>query len=103
MVGSGMSIPVGFPSWGTLITKLYQQIESTVWSRDDKTHQWIKNNLSNQPDWVAEVLRSIARDSFDRALRQVFKVSGLLPFSTAHTLVALLPFKGYLTTNIMIH
>ena len=41
MVGSGMSIPVGFPSWGTLITKLYQQIESTVWSRDDKTHQKI--------------------------------------------------------------
>ncbi len=99
MVGSGLSIPLGFPSWDTLIEKLYRQVESTVWPKDEKTHEWVKKNLNTQPDWVAEVLRSTARDSFDQELRQVFRVSGLLPFSMAHAFIALLPFKGYITTN----
>ena len=99
LVGSGLSIPLGFPSWENLITKLYDRIKSNHWKQDIKTKKWLKDNFNSVPDWTAELLKSISGDFYTKALSEIFKSYPENPVSIAHALISLIPFKGYITTN----
>lgn len=98
LVGAGLSIPLKFPSWDKLIKEIFHHVESTSWFKDDKNYKWLIDKSNSHPDWVAEVLHTEQKESFRNALKEVFKKREL-PFSYNHALLALLPFKGYVTTN----
>lgn len=98
LVGAGLSMPLGFPSWEKLIKEVFRYVESTSWFKDDKNYKWLTDKCSGYPDWVAEVLHTEQKESFRNALKDIFskRPSG---FSYNHALLSLLPFKGYVTTN----
>jgi len=98
LVGAGLSIPLKFPSWDKLIKEIFRQVESTSWFRDDKNYKWLNEKSNTHPDWVAEVLHTEQKESFRTAVKEVFKKREL-HYSYNHALLALLPFKGYVTTN----
>lgn len=98
LIGAGLSIPLGFPSWDKLIKEIFRFVESTSWYRDDKNYKWLNEKSNTHPDWVAEVLHTEQKDSFRNALKEIFKKRDL-QFSLNHALLALLPFRGYVTTN----
>jgi len=98
-VGSGLSIPVGFPTWENLIYKIYEVVKKSQWNNDSDTLEWIEKNLASRPDWVAEVLKWKNLDSFNKAIRDIFKSNTYSGLSIPHALLSLLPFKGYITTN----
>jgi hypothetical protein len=55
LVGSGLSVPIGFPSWEKLIFLIYEKIQDHIWS-DNENREWLKNMFNKAPDWAAEVL-----------------------------------------------
>lgn len=98
-VGSGLSIPVGYPSWKNLISTIFKKIESTISIRDENNRKWLSENFFSNPDWVAEVISSASHDEYYNALRNIFLESNQKDVSLNHILISLLQFKGYLTTN----
>lgn len=98
-VGSGLSIPVGYPSWGKLISDIYKSIRGGLWNLDLQTEKWLDANFKNRPDWTAEILKSSPGDFYNKALKEIFKKKTNIPVSLIHALLSLIPFKGYLTTN----
>jgi hypothetical protein len=99
LVGSGLSVPLKYPSWEKLIEQIYNRIESSSSAKDAANEQWMLNNSSAQPDWVAEVITSASRNEFYNAIRDIFLANDCKEISINHILMALLSFKGYLTTN----
>jgi hypothetical protein len=98
-VGSGLSIPLGYPSWESLIFQMYEKIQAQLPYRDNKNREWLKNNFTALPDWTAEVLKSAPGDLYKDSLKEIFKRSINNSSSIPHSLISLIPFKGYVTTN----
>jgi len=99
LVGSGLSIPLGYPSWADLILKIYERIQNQIWKSDSKDRQWLKKNCSALPDWAAELLKSTPGNYYYEALSAIFKETSPKPSSIPHALISLLPFKSFITTN----
>lgn len=97
LVGSGLSLPLGFPTWRGLIKKLSKSVRSTAWTHDPNFENWVQT--ATHLDWVAEVLRADRPEAFKSGLIDCFRGVTPLRFSLAHSLLALLPFRGYWTTN----
>jgi hypothetical protein len=105
MVGAGLSIPLGFPSWDKLIVKAYEKIQADIWDRNAKDKvkdkAWLKSNCNSKPDWAAEILKFLHENSFREAIIKIFKEveeNGTLN-SLPHALISLIPFRGFITTN----
>lgn len=99
LVGSGFSIPLGYPSWNELIRQLLSGVDSSVWRRDDQSYECLVGKAVSQPEWVVEIIRSQQPESYFRSMRAAFEPRGHTSASLAHALLALLGFKGFLTTN----
>ena len=97
LVGSGLSIPLGLPTWKGLIEKIYDSVEAAAWRHDEQIYQWVR--ASQHYEWVAEVLRADQPEAFARAIIEIFGPKHMPPLSVAHALLAVLPLRGYWTTN----
>lgn len=98
-VGSGLSIPLGYPSWKNLVTSLFKKIEKNLSIKDEENRRWLKDSFSTQPDWAAEVINSASQGGYSSALREIFNISNEQKVSWNHILISLLSFRGYITTN----
>lgn len=98
-VGSGLSIPLGYPSWKGLVERIYQGVESTRPIRDEGDRKWIGNTFASQPDWVAEVIQYVSTDLYAQVIRQIFSKQRHDKISLNHVFSSLIPFHSYLTTN----
>ena len=96
-VGAGLSIGMGYPTWETLIRKISENIDGTLW-RNSNLQEWAQKNASSAPEWVAEVLSQTNQKEYNDALLEEFGHNGKKS-SVIHALLSLLPFKGYITTN----
>ena len=96
-VGAGLSVGMGYPTWETLIGRISENIDSTLW-RNSTLQEWAQKNASNAPEWVAEVLSQTNHKEYCDALLNEFGHSNKKS-SVIHALLSLLPFKGYITTN----
>lgn len=97
--GTGLSIPLGLPSWNTLVEEIFKGVSSSAWSSNFKDKEWLKEKCSSMPDWAAEVLKSENPQQFRATLKDVFRNTNFDIFSLNHCLLSLIPFKAYLTTN----
>jgi len=96
-IGAGLSIGIGYPSWETLICKMAENIDSAQWGNSD-LQDWAIKTAGNAPEWVAEVLSQTNRKEYCDALLSEFG-QNIKKTSDTHALLALLPFRGYITTN----
>lgn len=96
-VGAGLSIGMGYPSWETLVCKIAENIDSAQWG-NSYLQDWAIKTASNAPEWVAEVLSQTDHKAYCDALLNEFG-HNTKETSDTHALLALLPFKGYITTN----
>ena len=96
-VGAGLSIGMGYPTWETLIRKISENIDGTLW-RNSNLQEWAQKNASSAPEWVAEVLSQTNQKEYNDALLEEFGHNDKKS-SVIHALLSLLPFKGYITTN----
>lgn len=96
-VGAGLSISAGYPSWEGLICKIAESIDCVQWGSSD-LQNWAVKNANSSPEWVAEVLSQTNPKAYADALLNEFgcKTKNV---SFTHALLALLPFRGYITTN----
>ena len=96
-IGAGLSTGVGYPSWTTFVNTLADTIDSAMW---DKTglQEWARKNAESNPEWVAEVLHMTNIHQYKQAIIKEFGIEKKND-SITHSLLALLPFKGYITTN----
>lgn len=99
LIGSGISIPLGFPSWGQLVEQLYESLAKGEYQPDSKTKGWLKENFKSYPDWTAELLKNLPGNFYVNSLSKIFNRLPRNPLSIVHALIALLPFKSYITTN----
>lgn len=99
LIGSGISIPLGFPSWEQLVEQLYDYLSKGEYQPDNKTEAWLKDNFKSYPDWTAELLKNHSREFYVNSLSKIFNKLPQNPLSVTHALIALLPFKSYITTN----
>ncbi|MBI5504189.1 MAG: SIR2 family protein [Deltaproteobacteria bacterium] len=98
-VGSGLSMPLGLPSWSRLISIICERVAATMYSPDPRNSQWLRHISDAQPEWAAEVIHGMGPDKYFAVLRDVFGAHPSTPFSFNHSLLALLPFQMFLTTN----
>lgn len=98
-VGSGLSVPLGYPSWKNLVRSIHQNVEATKSGTDDSDRQWIENSFASQPDWVAEAIEHGSREAYLASLRRIFDKKTTKNASFNHIFSVLLPFEKYLTTN----
>lgn len=96
-VGAGLSIGMGYPSWETLICKIAENIDNTLWGNSE-LQEWSKKNANSAPEWVAEVLSQTHYKGYTDALMHEFE-RDIKSNSYIHAFLSLLPFKGYITTN----
>lgn len=96
-VGAGLSIGMGYPSWETLVCKIAENIDNTLWGASE-LQEWAKKNANSSPEWVAEVLSQTHYKGYSDALIKEFG-QNTPKKSYMHALLSLLPFKGYITTN----
>jgi|GEM_PF-3452959 len=96
-VGAGLSIGAGYPSWKDLIISISNKIMCAEWS-DKSLIDWIVNNSKYNPEWAAEVLFNTSKHDYYESLRNIFDNNKNVN-SLTHSLLAILPFKGYVTTN----
>lgn len=102
LIGAGMSIPLNYPSWSQLIEDIYEKLEQKgfidINNKDLKG--WIDNNIKSSPEWVAEILSNLNEEEFVETLKEcISKYNSTDISSLNHALIALLPFKSYITTN----
>ena len=96
LVGSGISIPVGYPSWGQLITELRNRVVPELLTFPDENllsrASLIRTTLEQYPDRVDR------RRLYEQYLSERFR-----PRTPSHALVhrtlIQLPFCGLVTTN----
>lgn len=96
-VGAGLSAGIGYPSWKSLINKIAENVAGTQWRRS-KLQAWAAGAADTAPEWVAEVLSQTDHKGYSDALIREFGDNSKKT-SVTHALLALLPFKGYITTN----
>ncbi len=96
-IGAGLSIGMGYPSWETLVCKIAENIDNTLWV-DSELQKWVKKNANCAPEWVAEVLAQTNYKGYCDALKKEFGRNAKKS-SYMHAFLSLLPFKGYITTN----
>ena len=96
-VGAGLSIGMGYPSWDTLVCKIAENIDNTLWGNSE-LQEWARKNANSAPEWVAEVLSQTNHKGYCDALINEFGHNAKED-SFIHALLSLLPFKGYITTN----
>lgn len=99
LVGSGMSVSLGYPTLKDLIEKIFETVQSALARTDPPNMEWVRSQLASTPDWVAEVIQSASPDKYSAAIRSTFTSPRSRSVSLNHLLTALLPFRGYLTTN----
>lgn len=97
-IGAGLSTSARYPSWTELIQSITQEIIDSKYSSDKSLRKWVEDNATKNPEWVAEVLLNANSHSFYAALRNIFDKKEEI-YSFVHALLAILPFKGYVTTN----
>lgn len=97
-VGAGLSMGVGYPSWTGLMNAIAENIASSVW-RETEVCEWVISNAEKNPEWVAEVLSETNRKQYFESIAFEFKKEAKRVSSFTHAILALLPFKGYITTN----
>lgn len=96
-VGAGLSIGMGYPSWDTLVCKIVENIDNTLWGNSE-IQEWARENANDAPEWVAEVLSQTHHKGYCNALIREFSHNAEED-SFIHALLSLLPFKWYITTN----
>ena len=96
-VGAGLSIGMGYPSWETLVCRIAENIDNTLWV-DSELQKWAQKNANNAPEWVAEVLSQTHYKGYSDSLIKEFRRNAQKS-SYMHAFLSLLPFKGYITTN----
>lgn len=96
-VGAGLSMGVGYPSWSRLVENIAENINNASWG-DSDIQSWAEKNADSSPEWVAEVLATTNIKEYYSALKSEFNCERKQENFT-HALLALLPFKGYITTN----
>lgn len=94
LVGAGISVAAGMPTWSGLLEEMEGELPPL--------HEEYRTALREEPDllWRAEEYRKLIGDtSYQSLLQRRFRKSGVLnPTSTAVALVQL-PFRHFLTTN----
>jgi hypothetical protein len=98
-VGAGLSIPLGMPSWGQLIKSILESVAAATYNPNPRDAEWLQQAANTQPEWAAEVLHNMGPDKYVDVIRTVFRTRPNAPFSFTHSLLALLPFRLFLTTN----
>lgn len=98
-IGSGLSVPLGYPSWKNLVRTIHQNLEATKVGVIEADRKWIEASFASQPDWVAEAIEHGSHDAYAASLRRIFAPRRTVEASFNHTFAALLPFDKYLTTN----
>lgn len=96
-IGAGLSIGAGYPSWSGLVREIARDIDDGRWT-DVNIQQWAEKEAGISPEWAAEVLRRADPHAFNESLKKQLDQRGPVD-SITHALLALLPFKGYVTTN----
>lgn len=96
-VGAGLSMGVGYPSWSKLVETIAVNINNTLWD-ESCIQSWTEKNSNVNPEWVAEVLSTTNKKEYYRSLKKIFNCD-IKQENFTHALLALLPFKGYITTN----
>jgi len=95
LVGSGVSVPSGYPSWPGLLKALAKRLEE----RDGVPPKLARelDKIEDAP-WQAQVYEQLLGPSELTAyIKQCFASQGSL--SEPHLAIASLPFRHYLTTN----
>ena len=95
-IGAGLSMGAGYPSWSRLVEAIAESIDNTAWG-DSQILGWAQKHADANPEWVAEVLAATNRKEYYGALKNQFRHRAKESFT--HALLAVLPFKGYITTN----
>lgn len=96
-VGAGLSVGVGYPSWSKLVKNIATSVSNVSWRQSD-IQTWVEKNVDTNPEWVAEVLAATNIKEYYDALKEEFN-SNRKGENLTHALLAMLPFKGYITTN----
>jgi len=96
LVGAGMSIRSGYPSWAGLITSM----EAAILQYTPDYEKLVRAaGKVTDPLWRVEVLRGyLGEDRYVALLRETFRPNGAQPDNCLDTLIAL-PFRHVLTTN----
>jgi hypothetical protein len=110
LVGAGMSVRAGFPSWNELMTRLGTRLERETEARTRAPDQKPRggNEEALPPDfrddftWQGEVLRTrleqINSGAYGDELNKTFALNGREPDECSR-LLARVPFRHFLTTN----
>jgi hypothetical protein len=98
-LGAGLSVPLGLPSWRQLIASILGQVNAATYNPDPRDAEWLRKAAAEEPEWAAEVLHEMGPDKYFEAIQTLFRNRPTAPFSFAHSLLAQLPFRLYLTTN----
>lgn len=105
LVGAGVSVPMGYPSWSGLIKMLHQRL-----GRPSLALQAKKASGQRATNWYS-ALKSFDKDplwqaeAYEQALPEgdlaafIQETFGERPLQDAHRLLGQLPFRHYLTTN----
>ena len=97
LVGAGLSMGVGLPSWDKLVNIIAENISSASWGQTE-LQEWAEKNATTNPEWVAEVLSTTNKKEYFDSIKNEFDLTRKHETLT-HALLSLLPFKGYITTN----
>lgn len=91
LVGAGVSVDSGYPSWKKLIEQLKEK--ATI---SPKYHKYLEN--LNDPPWQAEEYeRFIGKKGFASFIEETFKPKDKI--GSLHQAISKLPFRHILTTN----
>jgi SIR2-like domain len=101
LIGAGASVASGYPSWTALLSALEIRIQALVSDQSVSPKLKVVLDKLGDPAWYAEELvRRLGQEAFHVFVQETFRAP--VPpqcISQAHTLLASLPFRHYLTTN----
>jgi hypothetical protein len=106
LIGAGLSVPMGYPTWNGLIRLLHERLVSPSDSLKGKKtggqsgESWfsVLKDFDKDPLWQAEAYeQALPEGEMAAFIRTTFGPKDEL--GEAHRLVGKLPFRHYLTTN----
>jgi len=100
LIGAGVSISSGYPSWPELIIALADEAKAALQERGEGLPPKFQSILTNlhDPAWEAEeYARLLGPDKFSAFIRQGFALKNAV--KEPHLAIARMGFRHYLTTN----
>lgn len=106
LVGAGVSVPMGYPTWKGLIEKLHERLispspalQTTTKDARQSGKSWYSalKTFDKDPLWQAEAYeQALPKGGLAAFIKENFAQK---PLGEAHTLLGRLKFRHYLTTN----